>query len=228
MPPSVEDYCKKGALSKTFENTVLYKMCRDDPDHKSSYVTSGKILSIGRIYAASPERGSGKKTPLGPTLTEAIGIELLDARFDKLLAKIDFDDRASDDGIFDVVVDAHEFLMLAIQAATRKWSPHRDEDGWKPKHFPSFASKYLHFHRPNAFPIMDSFAKIGLGCAGQRRYFKDYRTFCASFIQYAETQNKDWTPRGIDTILVERGRIHEEAMKDGTCSKCENRKKPKT
>ncbi len=38
-------------------NEILYRLCREYPDHKSAEVITAKIWLIGRSYAAAIERG---------------------------------------------------------------------------------------------------------------------------------------------------------------------------
>ena len=41
----------------TYENQMLYRMVHEEPFHVDSNKISGKLIAIGRIYSASPERG---------------------------------------------------------------------------------------------------------------------------------------------------------------------------
>ncbi|MFV2035546.1 MAG: hypothetical protein ACC631_10660 [Halocynthiibacter sp.] len=227
MPLTIDSYCNDKNAAIFFENQVLYKMCRDNNDHKSAYVTSGKVLAIGRIYAASPERGAGRIRPGGIPLLQAIGEKLSGSSLDGLLGDIDPSNWITDHGLLDAIVETHEFLVDAIKAATTAWPAEGRKEGWKPRNQGSFASKYLHFHRPNAFPIMDSFAKAGLKCVGQNGAFNTYEKFCKAFVLHACTQDKNWTPRSIDTELVRRGRIHKDTKPGETCTCCDYKKKGK-
>jgi hypothetical protein len=49
------------------------------------------------------------------------------------------------------------------------------------KRWPVWTSKTLHFIRPNAFPILDSRAKIALGMRNLGSSPRDYRRYCACF-----------------------------------------------
>lgn len=225
MSLSIDCYCTDRNSANSFENQVLYKMCRDNNDHESAYVTSGKVLAIGRIYAASPERGAGKIGPDGIPLSQAIGEKLRVLELDCLLRKIGFSRRIADDGLLDTIVKTHEFLVDAIKTATIDWPAEGRSESWKARNHVSFASKYLHFHRPNAFPIMDSFAKAGLNCVGQKGSFNTYNNFCSAFVLHACKQDTNWTPRSIDTELVRRGRIHKDTKPGDTCKCCVYQKK---
>ncbi len=155
-------------------------------------------------------------------LVRTIGEYLANSKLDEMLASIDFGSRFSPE-ILESVVSAHGYLVSEIVAATRSWSREAQDGNWRPRNHDSFASKYLHFHRPNAFPIMDKFARAGLKCVGQTGNVSTYAGFCDAFAQYAQTQGDDWTPRSLDTVLVARGRKHE-ARGEKNCEEC---KKPK-
>lgn len=208
-PPPLPDwqaYTRDPQTARSFENQILYAMCRDNPAHGDPYVTAGKITAIGRIYAAAPERGAGSGREASP-LAHAIAARLLNSPLDELLEAIAFAERFSESNRAQVV-QAHQLLVEEVAIATREWSTAFDDEDRSPRNQASFASKYLHFHRPNAFPIMDSYAKAGLLCAGLNGPFDNYERFCAGFAKHVEDQVPDWTPRSIDTRLVERGRAH--------------------
>lgn len=206
LTPTWEAYTGHAETAGPFENQVLYAMCRDNPAHSDAYVTAGKITAIGRIYAAAPERGAGPGREPG-SLSQAIAVRLANSPIDDRLNAIAFADRFSEASIAQIV-EAHRLLVQEVAHATRGWSISSDDGAWSPRNQASFASKYLHFHRPNAFPIMDSYAKAGLACAGLRGPFGTYQQFCAGIARHVEGQDLSWTPRSIDTHLVIRGRAH--------------------
>lgn len=208
-------YCSDSDLVGPFENKILYAMCRDNPRHESPYVTAGKIMMIGRVYAAAPERGAGAAKVAGVSLAEAIAKELARSRLDEMLHSIPFDERFSPP-LSGKVVELHEYLVNLIFEVTEEWRNPTD-DGKKPRRQASFASKYLHFHRPNAFPIMDSFAKAGLNCAGIPGVLNDYKRFCSAFALHLRPMQTEQTLRQVDTELVTRGREH---GANGDCRRC--------
>ncbi len=67
-------------------------------------------------------------------------------------------------------------FLLAPFAGTKRW--------------PVWASKTLHFLRPDAFPILDSRAKKALGIANLGSAPRDYRRYC-SMIQEVLIANRD-------------------------------------
>jgi hypothetical protein len=206
QPPDWQAYTGDPETAGPFENQILYAMCRDNPAHGDPYVTAGKITAIGRIYAAAPERGAGSGREASP-LAHAIGVRLLNSPLDERLEAIAFAERFSEANRAQVV-QAHQLLVDEVALATRAWSTAFDDEDRSPRNHASFASKYLHFHRPNAFPIMDSYAKAGLLCTGLNGPFDNYERFCAGFAKHIEDQVLGWTPRSIDTRLVIRGRAH--------------------
>jgi len=204
--PDLEQYCSDAALAGPFENRILYAVCRDHPRHDDPYVTAGKITAIGRIYAAAPERGAGTGRSPG-SLADAIAARLSRSSLDEELDAIHVADRFSST-LLECVVAAHGLLVAEAATATREWSLASESVGWSPRVQASFASKYLHFHRPNAFPILDRYAKAGLTCAGLAGNFDTYERFCGGFARHVADHDPDWTPRGVDTGLVLRGRAH--------------------
>lgn len=204
--PGWEAYTNDPETAGPFENQVLYAMCRDSPAHGGPYVAAGKITAIGRIYAAAIERGAGSGREPG-SLAHAIAVRLKNSPLDERLAAITFADRFSEANRTHVVI-AHSLLVEEVARATRGWSTAVDDEEWSPRNQASFASKYLHFHRPNAFPIMDKYSKAGLVCAGVKGPFNTYERFCVGVARHVEGRAPGWTPRSIDTDLVIRGRAH--------------------
>jgi hypothetical protein len=213
-PLSWARYCSDAKVAGPFENCILYAMCRDYPRHEDTYVTAGKVTAIGRVYAAAPERGAGRGISPG-SLAETIAKRLAVSALDQTVDSIGFADRFSQQ-LVGKVVEAHQLLVGEVAAATREWSEKGADAAWFPRNQASFASKYLHFHRPNAFPIMDRFAKAGLACAGIHGALDAYERFCEGILQYLVDQEPGWTPRRIDMLLVAQGRIHS----DRTQSRC--------
>lgn len=207
-------------LTGPFENYILYKMCSKYSDHTCSHVTAGKIVAIGRIYAANPARGAGKGRLKNKTLAEAIGEKLQKSEIDQKIKNLCETEFLSKEVINDLV-DVHAYLVQIIALATREWSQKSKEPDWKPKNQHSFATKYLHFHRPKIFPIMDSIVRAGLGCRGFRKSTTSYETFCREIIEFAVKKEKDvWFLRSIDTELLKIGNQHIATKQKGICKSC--------
>jgi hypothetical protein len=155
----------------------------------------GKLIAVGRIYAASPERGAGpaeEREEFWVSLATKLKVENLDARLDVFDHTTRFDLK-----ILKNVVACHHDFVEWIYSATKGLNPKVN-----PRRHSSFASKYLHFHRPNMFPIMDSFATAGLfHKAGP----VSYERFCNEF-EKAELCAGEKTLREIDSELMTAGR----------------------
>lgn len=103
-----------------FGNNILYKMCEENPLHKDADVLIGKILLIGRSYAAAIERRKNADDYKGddfysdvvaPKMLE-IGDEL-DNRIESL--------KNNTGVIFDCIpeiLSTHKFLMDAFKEMT--------------------------------------------------------------------------------------------------------------
>lgn len=204
-PPSQDKYCKDNDIAGSFVNHILYRMCWEFPDHDDARVTADKMIAIGRIYAASPERGAAKNQKATVNVVRAIAESLVNSGLDGKIREIGFLERISPE-LFEKVTSVHELLEKEIYTATDEWAKIGQGGAPKIRHLESFVSKYLHFHRPNAFPIMDRFAKHGLRSAGEKGAFGGYKSFCSAFLRYAEKQSSDWTPRSLDSRLLEMGR----------------------
>lgn len=198
-----------------FENHILYKMCVDHPYHADPRVTAGKLIAIGRIYAASPERGAGKPQE-AETLFLKIGERLNLSSIDVDLCSIGGAGPLTDGCVFTDVIKLHTLLVEEIKAATKKWSSSINNPASWPRANRSFASKYLHFHCRDAFPIMDKFAIAGLRCSGFKGSYATYEQFYTKIMEFAKAKDKPWTLRSIDSELVEIGRKHE--LRSCNCS----------
>lgn len=199
MLPSLADYASSLVNARTYENQILYRMCKDVPQHDDPDVNAGKVILIGRTYAASPQRGAGKPKDAKVNFFDAMGDALKDSRIDVFLNAIDPLSRIDDVPTHSAVLKAHGELVEILHVATKGWAV----AGVEPRKHPSFASKYLHFHRPNAFPLMGSRAKEALRKLGHGGIFNTYESFCLSVLAFAESEKvKDWTPRQIDGKLL--------------------------
>ena len=144
------DYPKYGG---GWGNEVLYRMCRDQPGHTNSDVIAGKIWLIGRAYAAAVERGAGKAIlrearEKNKGLPELIALDIAKSALDKWLESID-DVKKVDVENLDRVLAVHRKFVDLLKGLTKGKRATRR----------SFASKYLHFHKPLAFFLFDSRAQ---------------------------------------------------------------------
>ncbi len=207
MPPSHADYTKCRTIAGTFENQALYKMCLDQPRHDDAYHVEGKLIAIGRIYAASIERGAGKPNSGGISVLKHVAECFANSRFelDNYLNELPHDKKLEGGAFFKDVIECHKYLVDSIKCSIESWKDCVRNERWTPLAHASFASKYLHFHKPNAFPIMDSFADKGLQNKGLKGAYSNYEKFCSKVLKISNG-NANWTLRSIDTELVDIGR----------------------
>ncbi len=211
MLPSREDYVNKPKIAGTFENQVLYRMCLEQPKHGNSYYISGKLIAIGRTYSASIERKAGEPKPGGPTFFEHVSKRFAASKLDALLAKLPNDARIDDKSVLKKVIECHEYLVDLIKESTESWDCKKRNKNWKAAAQKSFASKYLHFHKPNAFPLMDSITNDGLKYEGLKGAYGNYEKLCCKVLAFSNGEskssykNKNWTPRSIDIALIASG-----------------------
>ena len=185
-----------------FGNSILYKMCDENPEHNDLDVVVGKIWLIGRSYAAAIERRKGgKKTGdfyfdvVAPKMKK-IGNEL-----DKKIKELS---QPSANHVDDLLC-THKFLTDVFSDISQLQKR-------------SLASKYLHFHCPSKVFIYDSRARDAIHKFVKRpdksilkklqsdKYDKDYGDFACRILElknFLETKlKKSLTPRDIDNFLL--------------------------
>lgn len=185
-----------------FGNSVLYKMCKENPKHNDSNVVVGKIWLIGRSYAAAIERRKdGRKT--GDFYHDVVAPEMekISKELDKRIKELSRS--ASEDCIN--LLCTHKFLTKTFNKIS-----HLEKR--------SLASKYLHFHCPEKVFIYDSRASDAIHKLVDRPNRsilkklkpKDYDNSYASFVcsilelkKFLETKlKKNLSPRDIDNFLL--------------------------
>lgn len=125
-----------------FRDDWLYELCQQYPGHDDESHCIAKVWLIGRSYSAAIER---KSAPAGSDkLYKDIAPKMRRSKLDELIAALP-NGRSSYLTRFSRGVEVHAELMKIWSSA-----------GAKGKR--SLASKYLHFHRRDVFPILDSFA----------------------------------------------------------------------
>ncbi len=119
-------------------NEVLYRMCRENPLHLDRDVIHSKLWLIGRSYSVAIERKARY-----PKQAMRLAIdELLKSDIDKRIASVKEIRRAEFENVAEVL-ELHGLLTGIFCEAT----------GIQKR---SLASKYLHFHAPDAVFIYDS------------------------------------------------------------------------
>jgi hypothetical protein len=188
-------------------DSVLYRLCREQPAHSDQAAVVAKLWLVGRAYAAPIERRSKKTEPGTLTLgsyycaaADAVIDSNLDGRLELLRART-----AAELEDFETSIQIHALLLTALKRVSG--TAHR-----------SFVSKYLHFHVPDWFFILDAVASRGLRVeCGRQRPPKhlapggdpEYRSFVGRAWQLRERLAADAPPRltlrQLDRLLLRSG-----------------------
>lgn len=200
-------------------NVTLYRMVAENPTHNDSKIVADKMLVIGRVYSAAVTRGGGKRNEEESALPESLYQHLAELvvsvgpDLDDRLRKLGTLDRVSSLNLHDIA-DCHRFLASTLVAGINGW---RSTASSREVHArDSFVSKYLHFHAPQAFFILDSIAQNKLkadGMLGWRaRWPADfsktlrtpYASYCLRLLTYIERKYPAgvWSPRSVDGRLL--------------------------
>ena len=181
-----------------FSNEILYRMCRENPYHTDDDIIAGKVMLIGRSYAASVERRKTKDNLDADAfyyerVTKSIkSIKNLDDRIKELNMSSEFD-LAS-------VLSLHKDMVDALEKITSG-------------HVQSFSSKYLHFHCPNSFFLYDERArkrvteivgrvKGNLDMKDVKPYDTEYARFVCKMRKLQNGLGLHITPRELDDFLL--------------------------
>jgi hypothetical protein len=130
---------------------VLYDLCAKHPGHSDRRVVTAKFALVGRAYAAGLERRVSP--PPGKQAIDVISDYALKhgSQIDQIIHGLDGIHEPLDARAMGTIVEQHGRLTELLQVVAT--------DGKAPR---SFASKYLHFHRPFV-PIYDDYARQKLG-----------------------------------------------------------------
>jgi hypothetical protein len=191
-------------VSTSFGDMVLYKMCAKEPKHTELDIIASKVWLIGRSYAAAIERGAGGKMRKGGDFyIERVAPAIRRSPIDKWIASVRHIKRLTSENIADSLRCHKKVMDLFTRIA-----------GGRTKR--SLASKYLHFHAPNAFFIYDSRANRQVRREIPSRQKppgtfrpdcdKQYQVFCDRCLRYREKMEKELgkrvTPRQLDSKLL--------------------------
>lgn len=177
-------------------NRVLYKMCEDHPRHRRPDDVIAKIWLIGRAYAAAIERRKTQDSNLGDVFyTNVVVPTIIASDIDRWIAKAMRSESRAD------ILDAHfktTNLFNAISGLGKR----------------SLASKYLHFHAPHLFYILDQRARKGLagitelrtvrGAGWDNQYRLLYDKCSALTVAIQERYSIKLSPRQVDNLLLSR------------------------
>lgn len=184
-------------------NEVLYRMCREEPEHTRLDVIAGKVWLIGRAYSVAIERGAGERLEKGMDrfYLEDVATVMHNSRIDDWLASVQSIERVVDDNVVGVLRVHKQVtdLFKRISGMGKR----------------SLSSKYLHFHQPRAFFIFDSNAneKIRELLKGRRfRAPTEFDTPYAEFVHrclwyrdniFEPALGRQSTPRELDRQLLD-------------------------
>lgn len=144
-------------------NHWLYKLCESYPAHTDDAEVAAKIWLIGRAYSAAAERGvagKGQADNYIIKLSKQFVAQNADRHLNRLPEPVaDFRKH------LDQIVDVHH----SIESIFSKEGKRRV----------SLTSKYLHFHRPDLFPIYDSRAAAAIGQLTPDSRFTGYKVSSA-------------------------------------------------
>jgi len=188
-----------------FANSILYKMCKENFEHKKIDKIVGKIMLIGRVYAAAIERRKNKSEENNYFYIEKVAPKFKNSELDSHLKKLKLIDDLTEKDIPEIL-SLHGYLTNLIKELTEQ-----DKR--------SFASKYLHFHLPHLFFIYDTRAVAALRKSKiklskehkeqvkQNGYDKEYASFFYKSYQqkriFEKENNKPIDIRHFDNILME-------------------------
>ncbi len=130
----------------------LRSLCERHPGHTSENEVAAKVWIIGRTFATQIERQVESSGGAGSSLGRVVKL-LYEHRgaIDRWISEVPMGERAASfDDVIVKCVQVHARFVKLLETITYK--------GQSPR---SFASKYLHFHRPMV-PIYDSVASYAL------------------------------------------------------------------
>lgn len=186
-----------------FGNAILYKMCADYPHHDDVDVIAGKIWLIGHSYSAAVNRvrNSSLLKDVENFIADTVAPTIKQSNIDEWIAKVRAIDRLTHDNCEQVLALHKNFTDVLKQITDLNKR--------------SLASKYLHFHLPNAVFIYDFLANRSITHLNQgkkhdipQNYDADYSVFvkrCLVFrdeIFEPKLLGRQSTPRELDVYLL--------------------------
>ena len=217
------DWASDAKAAGGMGNTVLYRMVSDYPGHSCPDLIRDKMWIIGRTYSASVSRGAGTK---GKEVQEPQGgLYLFLAQLvvkhgetlDRQISCCRETGRVSRPTVAKAI-ELHSFLEGILVDGIRSWrgEAYEMQKQRRVKSRASFVSKYLHFHAPMAFFILDSIiakklknlreyrGKLEWPAGIEEKHKTNYGKHCIRMLDCAEQhyQDRGWTPRMIDGHLM--------------------------
>lgn len=125
-----------------FGNEILYEMCRQNFKHEQIDKIVGKVILIGRAYAAAIERRKNKTEENDNFYIDKVAPTIKSSKLDYYINQLKSESELTEKNILEIL-KAHYYLTELIKQLTEQNKR-------------SFSSKYLHFHLPNLFFIYDT------------------------------------------------------------------------
>ena len=206
----IQTYWKKPEDKELWRycNDILYRMCEEQLSHNDKDIIAGKLIIIGRTYAAAVERRKTKDedgysnddfyykevTEKMKSIHKELDTQITNLRKYSKPTKANFGE----------MIYTHKLLTETFHESTG--------DNKR-----SLASKYLHFHCKNMFYIYDKRAEDSiknlvknnssliksLALDGDKTYVK-FAVKCLTIQEFAQKEfGKALTPRDIDNILLD-------------------------
>jgi hypothetical protein len=191
-----------GAVSYPWSvgDDVLYDLCERFLDHSDVKVVVAKLWMIGRAYSAAIERLGKPEDLTTSDLYARVAESMISSDVDRHIQKLRGLGPLSE-GNAQEVIASHKYLADTLRANTGKY----------PR---SLASKYLHFHAPEAVPIFDSYTQKTI-CESLPRWCdqsglsrlddKDYSSFVARVINVLDRIEREHgtrlTVKQLDRLL---------------------------
>lgn len=172
-------------------NKMLYDAVVTHPSNTDPSAIIGKLLLIGRTYSASVERrktnGEMKDERRALEVVIAAAEAIAKSQCARMLDEFSWDQRLTPECLPEVVA-IHRELCSALNHANNRENS-------------SLASKYLHFHRPDLFPIVDSYVReswsrvmkeLELSYRGWRTFgqVKRYQEWCTRILTLRDSLEK--------------------------------------
>lgn len=190
-----------------YGNFILYRMCAEEPRHrdkkKDRCFVQSKARTIAKVYDVSRNLGNEYEAIANVLCGEELGLDRALTKLAKLRLNV---------STLPTVVKLHgkmdRLVCANLQPSRSKRAVHSRA---------SFVSKYLHFHNPAVFPILDSLAEAAIkkrfssrlpkASVGGKWSSVRYERFCRAIMKAQEEGDlAGKSLREMDIILVEEGK----------------------
>lgn len=187
-----------------FGNEILYHMCTENFEHNENDKIIGKVILIGRAYAAAIERRKNKTEENNSFYLDKVAPKIKNSDLDIHLSKLKSYSELEEENIPEIL-RVHFYLINLIKDLTNQNKR-------------SFSSKYLHFHFPHLFFLYDSRAVKAISFLEIKKQYKykelsnyeeidkNYASFYYKCFTLKNALEKEYgqkiTPRHLDNILM--------------------------